>query len=107
MRLDRVTEGHLDNVVWQGSGDLWGYEQEEEERKGCDGAAHTYIADLHLCSLYSQHLWIVCNLSVCLPSVLLILVLIANLHDKQHAVSRQKQCQSAGARQTASQESHW
>lgn len=32
MRLDRVTVGHLDNVVWQGSGDFCGYEQEEEER---------------------------------------------------------------------------
>lgn len=32
MRLDGVTEGHLDNVAWQGSGDFCGYEQEEEER---------------------------------------------------------------------------
>lgn len=56
-------------------------------RKGCDGAAHTYIADLHLRFLYSQHLWIVCNLSVFLPFVLLVVLLIVNLHHKQHVVS--------------------
>lgn len=92
--------------MWLGKEVVISVDMSRKRRKGCDGAAHTYIADIHLCFLYSQHLWIVCNLSVWPPFALLIVVLIVNLHDKQHVVSHQKQCQSTGAGQTSVSESH-